>query len=120
MDDPNPSLAEQCGQTAGVDGAHFGNWELEQVRDDQSVSTDLADDRQAVERLGRAGDDERGPEVLTERVQPLRQPDHRADAAGDAALGQRHRDPALGDVVRAREVPRADALADPRMGVADR
>jgi len=44
---------------------------------------------------------ERRAEILSETVQPLRQPDHRADAAGDAAFGHGHRDPTLRDVVAA-------------------
>ena len=53
--------------------------------------------------FGRAADDEGRPQVLAERVEVLRQVDDRAAAAGDAALGERDENAALGDVVRARE-----------------
>ena len=93
--------------------AQLGNWELEQARRSLSaIAADLADHDKAGQGLARARDDEPAPRRLAERIEPAGQPHRRAEAAGDAALGQRDRDAALGDVVGAAERPRPDARPD--------
>src|ERR1700733_9253975 len=89
--------------------AQLGNCDLEQALDPQHVAAYLTDHDEAGEGLARTGDDEAPPWRFPERIEPRRQPDRRTEIAGDAALGQRGRGAALGDVVSAHERTRTDA-----------
>ena len=89
------------------------------VGDAQLVAADDADHRRGGaergERVARAGDDERA-RALAEQRAPRRAVERHlgAEPARDAALGQRDREPALGDVVRRAQRARAHGLADRR------
>src|ERR1700733_378221 len=111
----SPRLAaalDPFAQPAVTGVTQVGNWDVEQPLDRQGVAADLADDDETGERFTRSGHDEPPARRLAERIKPLRQVHHRAQATGDRALGERDRDPALSDVVRAPERARAHPRPD--------
>src|ERR1700733_1209464 len=103
--DPFPQPALAC-------IAQLGNWDVEQSLDRQGVAADLADHDEPGECVTRSGHDEPPARRLAERIEALRQVHCRAQTAGDHALGERDRDPAFGDVVRAPERARAHPRPD--------
>jgi hypothetical protein len=84
----------------------------EQPVDPQLIPAHLADNHEPGQSRARAGHDEPPTRRLTERIQPSRQPNRCANVAGNAALGERDRDTALGDVVGTAECPRTHTGAD--------
>src|SRR5215203_5012251 len=95
--------AERCGDRALVRGPHFTHRHAERALDLQRVAADLTYDDRALERLDRGArpGHDHATRTLSEQACVVIFEDHaRPDAALDAALGERARQPTLGHVVR--------------------